>query len=274
MITFGLARNAAADVDGDERRLQHVLVERLEPVEVVVVLLLARLPREVDVAHLRRDDGQVLFKVGVQDVRQHAAVGDGVDLHGETSTTTTTTTKFNYSFFYGWRDWVLIIFLGRGRRHLGPFQAVHSWIQGNKIPKIKEEDSEKKTTQRPNDGTLNDLTAVGGCWQRSNDAVVWCSSCASGRRFLSSRPSCARHPESRSKKKISKEPTEKKKQHGTHSATERPVAPTRTRIYRLVLDFYCSSTAKIPRICLGCFFPFPVRWNVWTTRCPTVLTGK
>ncbi len=210
MITFGLARNAAADVDGDERRLQHVLVERLEPVEVVVVLLLARLPREVDVAHLRRDDGQVLFKVGVQDVRQHAAVGDGVDLHGETSTTTTTTTKFNYSFFYGWRDWVLIIFLGRGRRHLGPFQAVHSWIQGNKIPKIKEEDSEKKTTQRPNDGTLNDLTAVGGCWQRSNDAVVWCSSCASGRRFLSSRPSCARHPESRSKKKISKEPTEKK----------------------------------------------------------------
>lgn len=52
-FTFGLARNASTYLHRDGRRLQNVLVERLKTIEMVVVLfVLARFPREINIAYL------------------------------------------------------------------------------------------------------------------------------------------------------------------------------------------------------------------------------
>ena len=51
-VTFRFAWNASVSVHRNSGRREDVFVEGLQPVEVIVVLFLARSPREVDVAHL------------------------------------------------------------------------------------------------------------------------------------------------------------------------------------------------------------------------------
>lgn len=80
-LTLGILRYRSHGIDGDCGRFQDRLIGGGEPVKVVRVLLGARRPRKVHVAHLGRDGGQIMVDIGVLQVRRHSAIVDGVNLN-------------------------------------------------------------------------------------------------------------------------------------------------------------------------------------------------
>lgn len=80
-LTFRSLRYPSLCLDRDRRSLQDGLVERLQSIEVIMILLYPGLPREVYVRYLARDDRHFILEFRVQEVRQHPAFGDGVDFH-------------------------------------------------------------------------------------------------------------------------------------------------------------------------------------------------
>lgn len=80
-LTLRSLRYPSLRLDRDGWSLQDCLVEGLQSIEVVMILLAPRLPREVHVRHLARDDRHLILEFRVQEVRLHSTLGDGVNFH-------------------------------------------------------------------------------------------------------------------------------------------------------------------------------------------------
>lgn len=78
-ITFGLSRNLPPALNRYRWRMQNIFVQRLQPIEVIIVLLFARHPCKVHCAHFGRNDGQIFVEVWVFDVRRHLAILNGIN---------------------------------------------------------------------------------------------------------------------------------------------------------------------------------------------------